>query len=123
MSAECQASCDARLNAEAECTPGSVEVTITGTVNSNLEERVNHLKAALRLGLGNILAVKLKLQRLAASANAMGRTARDLPGAVASLGLQAASCVSSAATALVPATASISVSVEVSASVSGSAGG
>ena len=92
-------------------------------MSSNLEERVNHLKAALRMGLGNILAVKLKLERLAASANAMGRTARELPGAVASLGLQAASCVSSAAAALPRATASVTVSVEVSASVSGSAGG
>ena len=123
VEADCQASCDARMNAEAECTPGSVEVTVTGAVSSNIEERVNHLKAALKMGLGNILAVKLKLERLAASASAMGRTAGDLPGAVASLGLQAAACVSSAATALPRATASISVSVEVSASVSGSAGG
>ena len=123
VEADCQASCDARMNAEAECTPGSVEVTVTGAVSSNIEERVNHLKAALKMGLGNVLAVKLKLERLAASASAMGRTAGDLPGAVASLGLQAAACVSSAATALPRATASISVSVEVSASVSGSAGG
>jgi len=123
IEAECQASCDARMNAQAECTPGSVEVTVTGNVASNLEERVNHLKAALKMGLGNILAIKLKLERLAGAANAMGRTARDLPGAVGTLGLSAASCVSNAATALVPATGSITVSVEVSASVSGSAGG
>jgi hypothetical protein len=123
VSAECQASCDASLNAEAECTPGSVEVTVTGRVATNLEERVNHLKAAIRIGLGNILAAKLKLERLARSADAIGRTARDLPGAVATLGLGAASCVTSAAAALPRATASISVSVEVSASVSGSVGG
>lgn len=123
VEADCQASCDARMSAEAECTPGSVQVTITGRVSTNLEERVNHLKAAIQLGLGNILAAKLKLERLARSGEAIVHTARDLPGAVVSLGLGAASCVTSAAAALPRATASISVSVEVSASVGGSVGG
>ena len=123
VEADCQASCDARMSAEAECTPGSVEVTITGRVSTNLEERVNHLKAAIQLGIGNILAAKLKLERLARSGEAIIHTAGELPGAVVSLGLGAASCVSSAAAALPRATASISVSVEVSASVGGSVGG
>ena len=123
IEAECQASCDGRLNAQAECTPGTVEVVITGNVSSNLEERVNHLKAALRIGLANVRVTELKLRRLAASAQAMGRTAREIPGAVGTLGLRAGSCIAAAAAAIPPATVNISVSIEVSASVSASAGG
>jgi hypothetical protein len=123
VEAECQASCDARANAEAECRPGSVDVVVTGNVSSNVEERVNHLRSAIQMGFAQIAMTRQKLERLAASGQAMVRTARDLPGAVASLGMQAASCVSAAAAALPRATASVSVSIQVSASVSASAGG
>lgn len=122
LEAECSASCDARLNAEARCEPGRAEVVITGNLDSNLQARAEALKEAISVGWGTILAVKTKLERLAASGQAMVRTAEEVPGAVGSLGLQAGACATQAAAMIPRATASISVSVEVSASVSGSAG-
>jgi len=47
LSAECEASCDARLNAEASCEPGRAEVVIQGNIDSNIEERVENLRAAM----------------------------------------------------------------------------
>jgi len=122
MSAECKASCDARLNAEAECKPGEARVTITGNVSGDAEQKLNRLRAAIEGSFGTILAVAKKLERLAAAGGAMIRTAGDIPGAITSLGLQATSCASQAAAALPRAAGSISVSVEVSASMSTSAG-
>jgi len=122
VEAECQASCDARLNAEAHCEPGYTEVTIEGDIDSNIEERVTALRNAFRVGFGNIKMVAEKLRRLGESGRVMVETVGDIPSAVGSLGLQAASCASQAVAAIPRATASISVSVEVSASVSASAG-
>jgi hypothetical protein len=123
LEAECSASCDARLNAEARCEPGRAEVVITGNLDSNLQARADALKEAIRAGYGTILAVGAKLERLAAAGSAMVSTAEEVPGAVGSLGLQAGACATQAAAMIPRATASISVSVEVSASVSGSAAG
>ncbi len=100
-----------------------MRVAITGTVGSDIEDRVNKLRAALQGGYGAILAVAAKLQRLVAAGEAMVRTGAEMPDAVGQLGLQAAACVTEATAALPRATGSITVSVEVSASVSGSAGG
>jgi len=121
-SADCQASCDARLNARAECTPGAVDVDVAGVAESNIPERAARVRAAIKSGLGGVLAVRAKLSRLGASGNAIVRTAGSLPNAVGELGVNAASCVTQAAAALPRATASVSVSVEVSASLSASAG-
>ena len=123
VDADCRASCDARLNAEAECEPGSAEVTVTGNVGTNVRDRVEKLKAAIRGSWGTIMAVRAKLQRLGEAGDELVRTAGDVPGAVGSLGLSAAACASQAAAALPRATASVSVSVEVSASMSASASG
>lgn len=123
MSAECQASCDARLDAEMECTPGSTTVTVAGNVSGNAEEKLNRVRAALEAGFATIMAIAEKLERLGASGGAMIRAGEDVPNAVGSLGLTAASCATRAVAALPRATAQISVSVEVSASFSASAGG
>ncbi len=122
LEAECEASCDARLNAEATCEPGRAELVVQGDYEGNIEERVNALRTAISGSWGTLVAVNAKLQRLAASGEAMVRTAGDVPGAVGTLGLQAADCAGQAAAMIPRATASISVSVEVSASVSASAG-
>jgi hypothetical protein len=118
-SADCQAACDARLEANASCRPGRVAVTIRGGIEG--DERVMRLKNALESGLPAILALKAQLERMARAGGEIVSRVGDLPDAVASIGVSAAACASAAASALPEATASVGVSVEVSASVSGSA--
>jgi hypothetical protein len=120
VSADCQAACDARLEAEASCRPGSLYVSIEGNVEGN--ERVQRLKQALEAGLPGILALAGQLERMARAGAEIGERIAELPDAVGTLGLQAAACATEAVAAIPRATASVSVSVEVSASVSGSAG-
>jgi len=121
-SADCQASCDARISAKAECKPGSLNVDIKGAADSNIPERAARIRAAIESGFGAVLAARAKLERLGASGNAIVKTAGSLPGALGELGLSAASCATQAAAILPRATASVSVSIEVSASLSASAG-
>lgn len=123
LEAECEASCDARLNAEATCKPGRAELVVRGDVSGNIEERVNNLRAAITEAWPEFMAAAAKLERLAASGERMVRTAGDVPGAVATLGLQAANCASQAAAMIPRAMASVTVSVEVSVSVSAAASG
>lgn len=120
--ADCRASCDARMNAQAHCTPGYTHVNVSGRVASNLEERVTHLRNAINMGFGEIAAMHAKLERLGASAREMTQTAGQLPRALGDLGLGATACFTAATAALPRASASISVSIEVSASFSATAG-
>jgi hypothetical protein len=121
VSAECQAGCDARLHAEAECTPGKVDVAITG--GSAIDSpRADRVRRAVQAGYGELAAIR-------ASLSYMRRAGRDLVGATADLrgtgrelGMGAVACITEAATVVAGATASVSVSIEVSASVSASAG-
>lgn len=121
-SADCNASCDARVSAKVECKPGKLHVDLAGVAESNIPERAARVRAAIESGFGAVLAARAKLKRLGGSGNAILKTAGSLPGAVGELGLNAASCATQAAAILPRATASVSVSVEVSASLSGSAG-
>lgn len=121
VSAECQAGCDARLHAEAECTPGKVDVSITGGVEAD-SPRAERVRRALLAGRGELAAIRSSL-------GYMRRAGRDLVGATANLrgtgrelGVGAVACITEAAAVVASATASVSVSVEVSASVSASAG-
>jgi hypothetical protein len=121
VSAECQAGCDARLHAEAQCTPGKVDVAIRGGAAAN-SPRAERLRRALVAGYGELAAIR-------ASLDYMRRAGRDLVGATADLrgtgrelGVGAVACITEAAGVIASATASVSVSIEVSASVSASAG-
>jgi hypothetical protein len=126
MDADCKASCDARINAEAECTPGHAQLTVTGDVKSNLEPTVARVSKAIRIGFADLMAIREKLGRLQASGSLMVKTAQDVPGAAADLGAGATACVLEAAAAIPRAVAQVGVSVDVSvsltASVSGEAG-
>lgn len=121
-SADCQASCDARLDAQAECRPGQATIDIRGDVASNVEERVGRLRQAIESGMPVVGVLARKMRRLAVSGAAMIRAGADVPDAVASLGVNATRCAGQAVAALPQATAQISVSIEVSASFSASAG-
>ncbi|MCS6799765.1 MAG: hypothetical protein NZ898_14830 [Myxococcota bacterium] len=122
MSAECQAACDAKLEAQAQCRPGEVTVVVDGNATGNAAERLARLRQVLEVGLPVVGRVGAKLQRLARTGETIVRVSRDLPNAVGDLGANAVACASAAVGALPRATVQVSVSIEVSASVSASAG-
>lgn len=129
VSASCNASCNAKFDAQAKCTPGHTEVHVNGAVASNLQEKLQNIRAALRDGYGGILALRLKAQRLQMAANELHAAANNLQGVGRQLGgavIRYGACMSDAGRALLTAAGqfgvSVQVSVEVSASVSASAG-
>ncbi len=119
-SAECNASCDARLKAEVDCEPGQVDVTIAGTLGPDFKTRATRLTNALKAGMGQILTIRARVERLRESGAAVVRLAGDLKREITSLGLGAVGCVGSSLSALQKSMASVTVSVEVSVQVSGS---
>ncbi|MBC7174517.1 MAG: hypothetical protein H5U40_18880 [Polyangiaceae bacterium] len=119
VSAECQASCDARLNAQAQCEPGSVEVLVRGDASVD-RARLDRLRAALQAGWGDVQLVRARLAYLGESGRGLVDATANLRGVGRELGVGAVACITEAASIIPQATASVSVSVEVSASVSGS---
>jgi hypothetical protein len=118
----CNASCEARVHAEATCTPGHTTVRVEGGVTPDIQARAGRLRAAVESGMPAVRAAADKLQRLQASAQALVQSGSQVAGSIQMLGLEAIACASQATTTLPRATVSVSVSVEVSASVSGSVG-
>jgi hypothetical protein len=120
VSAECDASCDASLDAEATCEPGQVTVVAEVSAESNVDEQVARLEAALRR-LPRVLTFQAKLARLRGAGEAMVEAGKGLPEAVAGLGMNAVQCANSAIGSLPPVTTEVSFSVEASASVGAAA--
>lgn len=119
----CNASCNARIHAEATCTPGSTTVRVEGGVTGDIQARATRLRTAVEGSLPAITAVAEKLQRLNASAQALVQSGEQVAASIQQLGLEAIACAAQATTTLPRATVSVSVSVEVSASLSGSVSG
>ena len=116
VSADCNASCEASVQAEASCEPGQFEMRVSGGAD---EAQVERLRAAFR-HFAQLGVIKEKLRRLRDSGRALVDTARNLRG-MREAGLQAIACVTEAAAVIPNAAANVSVSVEVSVSVSASA--
>ncbi len=119
MSAECQASCDAQLNAQAQCEPGRVEVIVQGDAGAD-RERVDRLRAALAAGWGDLQVARQRLQYLREAGSGLVSASRNLQGVGRELGVGAVACITEAASVIPQAVGSVGVSVEVSVSVSGS---
>ncbi len=117
-SADCNASCDAKVGAEAECKPGRAEVVIQGEVGSNLEAKIARVRAAIAAGWSGLLAVKLRLERIGANGKALIKAATKVPALKVSL--DAANCVKGSIDILKGALQSVTVSTEVSVSASAS---
>lgn len=130
-SAECDANCDAKVQAEVECTPPRLAIKIEGGADA---KAVAQLKGALEANLPAILniAIGMKDQSLAVAGNV--KTVVD--GVTASvtalkgdpqIGARITACVAApfkgAFDAAASVKANVSVSVEVNASASASAGG
>jgi hypothetical protein len=123
VAAECEAACNAKLDAEARCTPGEAHVAVRGTVASNVAERLARVRGAIEGAGGAVLATRAKAERLVASGKLLLRAADDVPKAVGEIGLSAAACAAESAAGIINASASISISFEASASVSGAFSG
>ena len=120
IDADCQAGCEGQANFEAECTPPSVSVEITGNAHANLQ-------ATLEANLPEIFSAfelrgKLVLDAAGGVAQAFGGAVEamiSIPACVLNYGSDFAASVAGSAEA----SASVSVSVSASAEVGGTAGG
>ena len=131
VSAECEANCDAQVQAQVECTPPRIAVRLEGGANA---EAVAQYKAALENNLPAVLniAIGMKDQALSVAADAKAvvdgvqATVKQLKASPA-VGARVTACVAAPFKAAFDAAASVkanvNVSVEVKASASASAGG
>lgn len=120
-SVDCNAACEAQVDARLSCKPGRVDVALGADVSSNIPERAARLRAAIEGGIPAVLRARAKLGRLASSGRVMVESIGGLPEAVAALGVGAGACAAQAISLIPRATASVSVSLEVSASLTASA--
>ena len=125
-SARCRAACDARIEAQARCTPGHTNISVQGGLDAENQARVERVQLAMREGVSAILALRERVSRLSDAGAEIVRTAPSIPGAAASVSIGAVACATAAAASCAESAGSLSVSVEVtvsfSASVQGSAG-
>jgi hypothetical protein len=119
VSAECQASCDAQLSAQATCEPGRVDVLVQGDAGVD-RERLDRLRAALGAGWADLEVARARLAYLRDSGRGLVDASRNLRGVGRELGVGAVACITEAASIIPQAVGSVGVSVEVSVSVSGS---
>jgi len=120
-SARCRASCDARIEATARCTPGETNISIDGGMDAASAARYAQVQTAIREGVSAILAIRARVERLRDAGTEIVRIAPEVPEAAATVSIGAVVCATAAAGATVDAASSVSVSVEVSVSVSASA--
>lgn len=129
-SAECRAEASVEANASAECTPPEVDVKFDAAMVVDAS-KVESVAAALKVGLGRILAAERRAAGpLKAAFLTWAKSARELKDSAGELSKafkDQALCISgqlaAAAAMIARIEASINVQIEVSASVSASAGG
>jgi hypothetical protein len=121
VSARCRASCEARVEAHARCEPGEARMTVSGGVDPAMQPRVEAVQTAVREGLGAILTMRARLERMTTAGRQIARIAPELPNAAATVGIGAVACATSAAGAVAESMSSVSVSLEVTVSISASA--
>lgn len=119
-SARCRASCDARIEADARCSPGQLDIVVEGGLDAEQEARLARVQRAMREGVPAVVALRERVQRLQQSGAEIVRLAPEIPQAAMAVSLGAVACATTAAAAAAEASASLTVSVEVSVSFSGS---
>jgi hypothetical protein len=133
VSAECKASCDAKLNAKVECTPARVAVLIQGTADAKLAEQFmatieKNLPVVIKVSIGigkRAGAMASGVVEIVNGAKATVETMASAGGSgqAALNGAKLAGCVVAPFKGAIDAAASIKANVSVSASVSASASG
>lgn len=117
---DCRASCDTRIRATAECTPGQASLRVEGTVSADLMARAARLRATLVGHYGAILTAARRLAVLTEAGVVILQTADRIPGAAVTLGLSAVGCAASTVRDIRIAVPQVTVSVQASVAVSGS---
>lgn len=109
--AECSGSCKASASAKAECTPGSVEIEVTGTIDAKVI-------ASLKLNLPKILMIaQARGQVLLDNAKAVVTLGANVSASAPDLSAKAGLCVLPAAAAIATAVENLQASVNASASI------
>jgi hypothetical protein len=120
VDADCAASCQAEVQAEASCTPPKVTIEFVG--GSNAQDLLD-LAAALEQHMPTLLVNSIERGQAAVeSVQILVDVGGNLEGA-ATASAKAVSCTAAAVSAAARASAQVNVSVEASVSVSGSASG
>lgn len=120
--ADCTASCDARVNADARCTEPSARLALTGTVTVNAM-RAERLRTAIQNHYGRLLQLNGRLVAIGRSTTTLVQASTRVPSAVGSLGLLAGTCATQAANAVTQAVSRVQVSAQVSVRVTASVSG
>ena len=116
--AQCEASCNARAEIRAQCTPARVTVQASRSTAD-----VARLGATLQANLPLLFHAERALGvRLTGSAETLARIGGELPNVLGDAGEEAMACTAAAADATLAASARIRVSVQASASISGRIG-
>jgi len=132
VSAECKASCDAKVSGKLECTPAKVVLKVEGAANAEVTAKYKaaiekNLPAVLRIAIGmkdRADAVAGNVQAVVESAQAtIHASAAGSPTTAAALSACVANPFKGAMDAAAHIRASVNVSVEVKASASASASG
>lgn len=121
VNADCQAACDARVEASMECRPGEAELVVGGGPDEATLARAERVRQAISVGLVTVMTVRERVRRLQDSGRLVLTRLENLPDAVRTVGVSAAACSAGALADLQSSLSSVSVSVEVSVSVSASA--
>lgn len=116
---DCRASCDTRIRATAQCTPGQATLRVDGSVSADLQTRSQRLGRTLASHYGAIATAAQQLQVLAESGAVILQTADRVPSAVVTLGVSAIGCAASTVASLRIAVPQVQVSVSASVMVSG----
>lgn len=120
VGAECNAACDAQVDASLECEPGQAELVVTGGPDAETQARAARLRAAVTEGLAVVLTVRQRVERLEESGRAVVAQLQALPAAIRDVGISAAACSAGALADIQQSMAAVSITLEVSVSVSAS---
>ncbi|MDI1448228.1 hypothetical protein [Polyangium sp. 6x1] len=119
LDADCQASCNAEIQAEASCTPPKVTIELSAGATADLEA----LATALEQHLPRLIETGITRGQAALDAGkVLVEVGGNLKGALTSSG-KALVCATTAASAALNASVEVQVSVEASASIGGKAAG
>jgi len=119
LDVDCRASCDTRIRATAQCTPGRASLRVDGTVSADLMTRAQRLGATLFGHYGAILTAAQRLRTLTEAGVVIVQTGDRVPVAAATLGVNAVGCALATVRDLRIAVPQVEVSVTASVSISG----
>ncbi len=117
---DCRASCNASVNATAECTPATARLVVVGTLSGDAQARFDATNRAITAQYGNVLKIGAQLARIGAAVSDLAEAGQRLGGAVGGLTANAVACTADAALRVRTMIPRVQVTVQVSVSVGAS---